>query len=167
MTVPSLSVFHATGSEALAAAVAHYHIVILVDVLRASSTIITALANGASAVIPVGTLDVGMHRDDLDAHAAPNIHPTVVPCDINGKTVGLSVFTGYSYNEKQALSLATIDPSIPVGAELRVVWGEENGGTRKTTVEPHKQIEVRAIVSPGPYGRVARQEYQTGWRTGV
>ncbi len=87
--------------------------------------------------------------------------------DANGKTVGLSVFTGYSYNEKQALSLATIDPSIPVGAELRVVWGEENGGTRKTTVEPHKQIEVRAIVSPAPYGRVARQEYQTGWRTGV
>jgi vanillate/3-O-methylgallate O-demethylase len=87
--------------------------------------------------------------------------------DANGRTVGLSVFTGYSYNEKQALSLATIDPAIPVGAELRVVWGEENGGTRKTTVEPHKQIEVRAIVSPAPYGRVARQEYQTGWRTGV
>lgn len=87
--------------------------------------------------------------------------------DANGNSVGLSVFTGYSYNEKQALSLATIDPAIPVGAELRVVWGEENGGTRKTTVEPHRQIEVRAIVSPAPYGRVARQEYQTGWRTGV
>jgi vanillate/3-O-methylgallate O-demethylase len=85
--------------------------------------------------------------------------------DAGGRTVGLSMFTGYSYNEKQALSLATIDPEIPVGTELRVVWGEENGGTRKTTVEPHKQIEVRAVVSPLPYSRVARETYHEGWRT--
>jgi vanillate/3-O-methylgallate O-demethylase len=85
--------------------------------------------------------------------------------DAVGKTVGLSMFTGYSYNEKQALSLATIDPRIPVGSELRVVWGEESGGTRKTTVEPHKQLEVRAIVSPIPYSRVAREAYKKGWRT--
>jgi vanillate/3-O-methylgallate O-demethylase len=85
--------------------------------------------------------------------------------DANGRTVGLSMFTGYSYNEKQALSLATIDHEIPVGTEVRVVWGEENGGTKKTTVEPHKQIEVRAIVSAVPYSRVARDTYQAGWRT--
>lgn len=85
--------------------------------------------------------------------------------DADGRTIGLSMFTGYSYNEKQALSLATIDPSVPVGSEVRVVWGEEHGGTRKTTVEPHKQIEVRAIVSPVPYSRVARETYQEGWRT--
>jgi vanillate/3-O-methylgallate O-demethylase len=85
--------------------------------------------------------------------------------DADGRTIGLSMFTGYSYNEKQALSLATIDPSVPVGSEVRVVWGEENGGTRKTTVEPHKQIEVRAIVSPIPYSRVARETYHEGWRT--
>jgi vanillate/3-O-methylgallate O-demethylase len=85
--------------------------------------------------------------------------------DAAGKTVGLSMFTGYSYNEKQALSLATIDPRIPVGTEVRVVWGEENGGTKKTTVEPHQQIEVRAVVSPLPYSRVARETYKEGWRT--
>jgi len=85
--------------------------------------------------------------------------------DADGKTVGLSMFTGYSYNEKQALSLATVRPDIPIGTELRVVWGEENGGTRKTTVEPHRQIAVRAIVSPVPYSRVVRETYQQGWRT--
>jgi len=85
--------------------------------------------------------------------------------DAGGTTVGLSMFTGYSYNEKAALSLATIDREIPVGTELRVVWGEPNGGTRKTTVEPHKQIEVRAVVSPIPYSRVARETYHQGWRT--
>ena len=84
--------------------------------------------------------------------------------DANGKTVGLSMFTGYSYNEKQALSLATIQPEIPHGTELRVVWGEENGGTRKPTVEPHQQLEVRAIVSPVPYSRVVRETYKQGWR---
>lgn len=85
--------------------------------------------------------------------------------DAGGATVGLSMFTGYSYNEKTALSLATIDPEIPVGTELRVVWGEPDGGTRKTTVEPHKQIEVRAVVSSVPYSRVARETYHQGWRT--
>ena len=85
--------------------------------------------------------------------------------DADGRSVGLSMFTGYSFNEKSALSLATIDHAIPVGTELKVVWGEPNGGTKKTTVEPHKQIEVRAIVSPVPYSRVARETYQEGWRT--
>ena len=85
--------------------------------------------------------------------------------DADGNTVGLSMFTGYSYNEKKALSLATIDHEIPLGTELHVVWGEENGGTKKTTVEPHKQLNVRAIVSPVPYGKMAADTYATGWRT--
>ena len=85
--------------------------------------------------------------------------------DAGGRTVGLSMFTGYSYNEKQALSLATIRPDIAVGTELKVVWGEENGGTKKTTVEPHQQLEVRVIVSPVPYSRVVRETYKQGWRS--
>jgi len=85
--------------------------------------------------------------------------------DAGGATVGLSMFTGYSSNEKRALSLATIDHEIPLGTELKVVWGEENGGTKKTTVEPHKQIEVRAVVSPVPYSVTAREHYEGGWRT--
>ena len=85
--------------------------------------------------------------------------------DAGGQTVGLSMFTGYSFNEKSALSLATINHQIPIGTELKVVWGEPDGGTRKTTVEPHKQIEVRAVVSPVPYSRVARETYHEGWRT--
>jgi vanillate/3-O-methylgallate O-demethylase len=85
--------------------------------------------------------------------------------DAGGATVGVSMFTGYSYNEKTALSLATIDHEIPLGTELRVVWGEENGGTKKTTVEPHKQLEVRVVVSPIPYSVTAREQYEGGWRS--
>ncbi|MCG2620941.1 aminomethyl transferase family protein [Arthrobacter sp. I2-34] len=86
--------------------------------------------------------------------------------DADGTTVGLSLFTGYSANERCALSLATIDPQVPEGTELRVVWGEPNGGTRKTTVEPHRQLEVRAVVSPVPYAETVRKDYHGGWRTG-
>ena len=39
--------------------------------------------------VPTGSLDVSMHRDDLDRRAAPNIHPTEIPFDVNGKTVVL------------------------------------------------------------------------------
>jgi pyrimidine operon attenuation protein/uracil phosphoribosyltransferase len=35
----------------------------------------------------IGSLDVGMHRDDLDRHAAPHMHPTVIPFDVAGKTI--------------------------------------------------------------------------------
>jgi vanillate/3-O-methylgallate O-demethylase len=84
--------------------------------------------------------------------------------DTDGNVVGLSMFTGYSFNEKKALSLATVDHEIPLGTELHVVWGEDPN-TQKTTVEPHKQIKVRAIVSPVPYSQMSRETYATGWRT--
>ena len=87
--------------------------------------------------------------------------------DPDGNVMGYSMFTGYSANEKRALSLATIDPEIELGTEVHVVWGEPDGGTRKTTVEPHKQISIRAIVSPAPYSETARLEYAEGWRTGA
>jgi vanillate/3-O-methylgallate O-demethylase len=82
------------------------------------------------------------------------------------KSVGLSMFSGYSYNERSMLSLGVVDPDIEVGNEVKIVWGEEGGGSQKTTVERHKQIPIRAIVSPVPYSEVARKEYAPGWRTG-
>ena len=82
-----------------------------------------------------------------------------------GKTVGMSMFAGYSYNERTMVSLGTVDPDIQLGNEVKLVWGEEGGGTRKTTVERHKQIEIRAVVSPVPYAKQARTSYAEGWRT--
>jgi vanillate/3-O-methylgallate O-demethylase len=86
--------------------------------------------------------------------------------DGDGNEVGYSMFSGYSANEKRALSLATIDPEIEIGSEVTVVWGEPDGGSRKATVDPHDQLHVRAIVSPVPYAVTARLEYAEGWRTG-
>ena len=39
--------------------------------------------------VPVGALDVSMHRDDLDHRVAPSVQPTLIPFDVNGKTVVL------------------------------------------------------------------------------
>ncbi|MET1156370.1 aminomethyl transferase family protein [Arthrobacter sp.] len=86
--------------------------------------------------------------------------------DAAGETIGLSMFTGYSANEKKGLSLATVDADVPEGTEVTVVWGEPDGGSRKTTVEPHQQLNVRAIVSPVPYSSAVRQDYPGGWRSG-
>jgi vanillate/3-O-methylgallate O-demethylase len=82
------------------------------------------------------------------------------------KTVGFSMFAGYSYNERSMLSLGIVDPDIKIGDEVKLVWGEEDGGTRKTTVERHQQFKIRAIVSPVPYSKVVRESYAEGWRTG-
>jgi pyrimidine operon attenuation protein/uracil phosphoribosyltransferase len=49
----------------------------------------TILAGIWGHAVPAGSVDVGMHRDDLHHRAAPNIHPTVIPFDINSKTVVL------------------------------------------------------------------------------
>ena len=43
-----------------------------------------------------------------------------------------------------------------------LVWGEEGGGTKKTTVERHKQIEIRAIVSPVPYSQAGARDLRRG-----
>jgi vanillate/3-O-methylgallate O-demethylase len=84
---------------------------------------------------------------------------------LNGKQVGLNMFSGYSYNERSFLSLGIVNADVPLGTEVKLVWGEENGGTKKTTVERHKQIEIRAKVSPAPYSKQAQTTYHEGWRT--
>ncbi len=83
---------------------------------------------------------------------------------LKGKMVGASMFAGYSFNERSMLSLGIVDPDVEIGTEVSLLWGEENGGTKKTTVERHKQIEIRAIVSSVPYSKVVRETYEGEWR---
>ena len=84
-----------------------------------------------------------------------------------GKTIGISTWCGYSSNERKHLTLAMLDTEhAKHGHEVKFVWGEEGGGSRKPTVERHVQTEIRAIVSPVPYSEVARVAYAPpGWRT--
>jgi vanillate/3-O-methylgallate O-demethylase len=83
----------------------------------------------------------------------------------DGEIVGLSTFSGYSYNERAQLSLAIVDVDVEIGTEVTLVWGEEDGGSAKPVVERHVQAELRAVVSPCPYSEVARTSYAEGWRS--
>jgi glycine cleavage system aminomethyltransferase T len=79
----------------------------------------------------------------------------------DGKVVGLSTYTGYTYNERAMLSLGIVDVAYAEpGTQVTVVWGEEGGGSSKPTVERHKQIEIRATVAAVPYAEVARVAYR-------
>jgi vanillate/3-O-methylgallate O-demethylase len=84
---------------------------------------------------------------------------------LDDRMVGVSTFSGYSYNERSMLSLGVVDADVEHGTEVTLVWGEEGGGSAKPVVERHSQVEIRAIVSPVPYAEVARTQYAEGWRT--
>jgi vanillate/3-O-methylgallate O-demethylase len=78
-----------------------------------------------------------------------------------GKAVGLSTYTGYTYNERSWLSLGIVNNADAApGTEVTIVWGEEGRGTTKPTVERHKQAEIRATVAPVPISEVARVAYR-------
>jgi vanillate/3-O-methylgallate O-demethylase len=83
----------------------------------------------------------------------------------DGEMVGVSTFSGYSYNERSYLSLAMVDVDLEHGTEVTLVWGEEDGGSTKPVVERHRQAEFRAVVSPAPYSELVRSSYHEGWRT--
>jgi glycine cleavage system aminomethyltransferase T len=77
------------------------------------------------------------------------------------RTIGVSTYTGYSFNERAMLSLAILDAKhAKPGTKVTLVWGEEGGGTSKPTVERHKQVKIRATVGPVPYGDTARTAYR-------
>jgi syringate O-demethylase len=85
---------------------------------------------------------------------------------LDGETVGVSTWIGYSANEGKMLTLAVVDSKhAEPGTEVTLVWGEEDGGTAKPTVEPHVQVEIGAVVGPVPYVEAVRRSYAPGgWR---
>ncbi len=81
-----------------------------------------------------------------------------------GKMVGMSMFNGYSYNERAVLSLGVVDASVSEGDVLTLKWGEPET-TGKTSTEAHRQADIRVRVAPTPYAAEARTNYADSWRT--
>lgn len=82
----------------------------------------------------------------------------------DGQMVGMSMFTGYSYNERCMLSLGVVDADVNIGDVLTLKWGEPEP-TQKTSTEKHRQADIRVRISPTPYAREARENYADSWRT--
>ena len=82
----------------------------------------------------------------------------------DGKMVGMSMFNGYSFNERCVLSLGVVAEDVQEGDVLTLLWGEADD-TGKTSTERHKQAEIRVRVAPTPYAAEARENYADSWRT--
>lgn len=71
--------------------------------------------------IPIGSLDISMHRDDLDTKVAPKVYPTEIPFDISGKTVILVDDVLYSGRTIRAALDALNDFGRPRRVQLAVL----------------------------------------------
>jgi vanillate/3-O-methylgallate O-demethylase len=95
----------------------------------------------------------------------PNYASTNADLLLSGKKLaGISMFNGYSFNERCMLSLGVVADEVQIGDQLTLIWGEPET-TGKTSTEPHRQAEIRVRVSPTPYSREARENYADSWRT--
>ena len=124
---------------------------------------VTLVWNGEDVTRAFGSLfsDEGDPTKYIDL---PLANYATLPYDTvlkNGKSVGISTYTGYNYNERAMVSLAMVDGAVSEpGTQVSVVWGEEGGGTTKPTIERHKQAHIRATVQPAPISEVARVAYR-------
>ena len=80
-----------------------------------------------------------------------------------GRMVGMSMFAGFTWNERRVLSLGVVDQDVSVGDVLTLTWGEPKR-TAKTSKEPHRQADIRVRVSETPYSKAAREDYADSWR---
>ena len=71
--------------------------------------------------VPTGSLDVSMHRDDLDRRAAPKVHPTIMPFDVTGKTVVLVDDVLFSGRTTRAAMDALNDFGRPKKIQLAIL----------------------------------------------
>ena len=83
--------------------------------------------------VPVGSLDVSMHRDDLNHQLAPKVHPTVIPFDVTAKTVVLVDDVLYSGRTTRAAMDALNDFGRPRRVQLAVLVDR---GHRELPIKP-------------------------------
>lgn len=88
------------------------------DLARRLSTLLAGIWQHP---VPVGVLDVAMHRDDLDQRVAPKIYPTVIPFNVTGKTVVLVDDVLFSGRTTRAAMDALNDFGRPSKIQLAVL----------------------------------------------
>ena len=71
--------------------------------------------------VPVGTLDISMHRDDLSHRTVTEVFPTEIPVDLNGRVVILVDDVFYSGRTVRAALDALHDFGRPRRVQLAVL----------------------------------------------
>jgi glycine cleavage system aminomethyltransferase T len=123
---------------------------------------VTLVWNGEDIERVFGSL---FHAGDIRKYIdLPLANYSTLPFDKvlkDGQIIGVSTYTGYTYNERAMLSLGVVDVAYSEpGLGVTLVWGEEGRGSTKPTVERHAQAEIRATVASVPYAEVARVAYR-------
>ena len=85
------------------------------------------------APVRTGSIDVSMHRDDLGHQPTPIVRPTVIPFDINGKTVVLVDDVLFSGRTVRAAMDALHDFGRPRRIQLAVLIDR---GHRELPIKP-------------------------------
>ena len=83
--------------------------------------------------VPVGSLDVSMHRDDVGQQPAPKVHPTVIPFDLHNRTVVLVDDVLFSGRTTRAAMDALNDFGRPQRIQLAVLIDR---GHRELPIKP-------------------------------
>jgi pyrimidine operon attenuation protein/uracil phosphoribosyltransferase len=86
-----------------------------------------------SRKVPHGAIDVGMHRDDIARHVAPQVHPTNIPFDLEGKVVVLVDDVLFSGRTVRAALDALNDFGRPRAIQLAVLIDR---GHRQLPIKP-------------------------------
>jgi vanillate/3-O-methylgallate O-demethylase len=124
---------------------------------------VTLVWNGEDTTRAIGSL-FHAGKDIIKYIDLPLANYASLPFDKvvkGGKAIGVSTYTGYTYNERVMLSLGVLNAEYAgPGTQVTLVWGEEGGGSSKPTVERHQQIEIQATVAAAPYAEVARVAYR-------
>ena len=82
----------------------------------------TSIENLNELKIPLGTLDISLHRDDLSSsNLPPIVHHTDIPADINGKTIVLVDDVLYTGRSVRAAMDALIEKGRPQSIQLAVL----------------------------------------------
>ncbi|MEF2976022.1 aminomethyl transferase family protein [Subtercola sp. YIM 133946] len=78
----------------------------------------------------------------------------------DGEQVGISTDAGYIAFDQLYMSLASLDADIADGTVVEVVWGEHPVSAKPQVDALHRQVSIRATVSPAPYHDYARSVYR-------
>ncbi len=95
--------------------------------------IAAAIAEFEGVKVPVGTLDIGLYRDDLDRRPTTSLEATSVPVDISERTVVLVDDVLYTGRTIRAALDALSDLGRPAAVQLAVLVDR---GHRQLPIRP-------------------------------